>query len=157
MDRDESTPTTVEAFVRSLSPESSPQQQTVFDRLDRLSREGVIDYWTVHVVGEKVCPDTATSTKPGRFICGRIRQFKDWAERRGVSFGRFFERRAVSSEMTGEEYETMVLPSVTLAEFDEGDTLSFVSPCFDGETQHTPLGRLETLMTRGDADAELTA
>lgn len=150
MNRAEYTTDTVEVYVRSLSPDCSPQQRPIFDQLNQLSREGVIDYWTVYVVGEKVCPETANVTQPGQFICARIEQFKDWAERNGVSFGRFFEQRPVSSEITGEAFETMVLPSVTLAEYDEQDTLRFVSPCFDGETQYTPMSRIERIVdTRG--------
>lgn len=151
-----SPPETIEAHVRSLSPEGSPQQGPIFEGLDRLSGEGLIDYWTVHVVGDTVCPDTASSTQPGQFICDRIRQFREWADRQGVSFGRYFERRTVDSELTGEEYETMVLPTVTLAEFDGDDSLRFVSPCFDGETQHTPMDRLEQLLAADAEDPELT-
>lgn len=156
MNRDHYPPATVEVYVRSLSPEGSPQQQPIFEQLNRLSNEGAIDYWTVHVVGEKVCPDTATATEPGQFICARIQQFKQWADRDGMSFGTFFEKREVSSELSGEEYETMALPSVTLAEFDEADSLRFVSPSFDGETRHTPMERLERLVEAANADAELT-
>lgn len=155
MDRNEFTPSTVEVYVRSLSPGGSPEQRPIFDQLNQLSRADVIDYWTVHVVGEKVCPDTATATEPGQFICARIQQFKEWAERNGKSFGRFFEQRPVSSEITGDSYETMVLPSVALAEFDEQETLRFVSPCFDGETEHTPMSRLKRIVREGDRDTEL--
>ena len=155
MDRNEFIPSTVEVYVRSLSPDGSPDQRQIFDQLNRLSRKGVIDYWTVHVVGAKVCPDTAAATEPGRFICARIQQFKEWAERNGMSFGRFFEQRPVSSEITGETHETVVLPSVTLAEFDEQDALRFVSPCFDEEIEHTPMNRLKRIVSKGDKDTEL--
>lgn len=155
MNPDGSPPDTIEAYVRSLSPEGSPHQGPIFEQLDRLSGDGLIDYWTVHVVGDRVCPDTASSTQPGQFICDRIQQFTDWADQHEVSFGRYFERRTVSSELTGEEYETMVLPTVTLAEFDEDDSLRFVSPCFDGETQHTPMDRLERLLEVDAEDREL--
>lgn len=155
MNRDDSPPETIEVYVRSLSPEGSPQQGSIFEGLDRLSGEGLIDYWTVHVVGDTVCPDTASSTQPGQFICDRIRQFTEWADEHGMSFGRYFERRSVASELTGEAYETMVLPTVTLAEFDGDDALRFVSPCFDGETQHTPMDRLEELLAADAADREL--
>ena len=157
MNRDLRPPDTVEAYVRSLSPEGSPKQRSIFDQLNQLSREGVIDYWTVHVVGDAVCPDTAEATEPGRFICARIQQFKEWADSNDVSFGEFFEHRQVSSDLAGEEYETIALPSVTLAEFDEDDTLQFVAPCFDGETRHTPMDRLERIVEAGREDTELTA
>lgn len=155
MPRDRAVPDTVEVYVRSLSPEGTPQQQAIFDRLDALSAEGVIDYWTVHVVGREVCPETATSTGPGQFICERIRQFKAWADDAGVSFGSFFERREVSSEMTGEEYDTVDIPSVTVAEFDREGSLQFVTPCFDGERQLTPEARLDELVDASADDAEL--
>lgn len=157
MVRDRAVPDTVEVYVRSLSPEGTPQQQAIFDRLNALSMEGVIDYWTVHVVGKEVCPETATSTDPGQFICERIHQFKSWAEDDDVSFGSFFERRRVSSEMTGEEYDTVDIPSVTLAEFDREGTLLFVTPCFDGERQLTPETRLDELVASLDDDRELAA
>lgn len=156
MVRDRTEPDRVEVYVRSLSPEGTPQQQAIFDRLDALSAEGVIDYWTVHVVGKEVCPETATSTEPGQLICERIEQFKDWADDEDVSFGPFFERRRVSSELTDESYETMVLPSLTLAEFDSDDTLQFVTPCFRDEGQLTPANRLEELGEKDWDDAEHT-
>ena len=155
MVRDRTVPDTVEVYVRSLSPEGTPQQQAIFDRLNALSMEGVIDYWTVHVVGKEVCPETATSTDPGQFICERIQQFKAWAEENDVSFGSFFERRQVSSELTGEEYETMVIPSVTLAEFDREGALQFVTPCHDSGQQLTPSTRLDELVDENGNDAEL--
>lgn len=151
MERDTSIPATVEVYVRSLSPEGASQQQALFDQLNSLSMTGIIDYWTVHVVGKEVCPDTARTTDPGQFICERIQEFKTWAERNDMSFGAFFERRRVTSHLTGEEYETMVIPSVTLAEFDDQGTLQFVAPSFDGETHHTPASRLDELVDgRGD-------
>lgn len=153
MQRDISVPATVEVYVRSLSPAGAPQQQALFDHLDALSMDGAISYWTVHVVGKEVCPDTATTTSPGRFICERIREFRAWAERNDMSLGSFFERRPVTSEITGEEYESMVIPTVTLAEFDEQDALQFVAPSFDGNNHHTPASRLEALMdARGEED-----
>lgn len=157
MVRDRAVPDTVEVYVRSLSPEGTPQQQAIFDRLNALSMEGEIDYWTVHVVGKEVCPETATSTDPGQFICERIQQFKAWGEDNDVSFGSFFERRRVSSELTGDEYETVDIPSVTLAEFDREGTLQFVTPSFEGETHHTPEGRLDELVEELDDDRELVA
>lgn len=151
MERDTSLPANVEVYVRSLSPEGAPEQHALFDRLNTLSMAGVIDYWTVHVVGKEVCPDIATATDPGQFICERIQEFNAWAERNDMSLGAFFERRPVTSQITDEEYEAMVIPSVTLAEFDDEGTLQFVAPSFDGETQHTPATRLDELVGgRGD-------
>lgn len=155
MQRDISLPATVEVYVRSLSPAGAPQQQALFDELDALSMDGAIAYWTVHVVGKEVCPDTATATDPGQFICERIQEFTAWAERNDVSFGPFFERRLVTSDITGEEYESMVIPTVTLAEFDDRDTLQFVAPSFDGNVHHTPATRLEALMDARGEDDEL--
>lgn len=155
MERDHSVPATVEVYVRSLSPEGTPEQQALFDQLDTISGQGVIDYWTVHVVGKEVCPDTATGTQPGQFICERIQQFKEWAEQNDMSFGSFFEQKQVTSEITDEAYETMDIPTVTLAEFDDRGTLQFVTPCSDGETHHTPASRLDELMDRGGDDTEL--
>ena len=155
MVRDRTVPDKVEVYVRSLSPEGTPQQQALFDRLNALSMEGVIDYWTVHVVGKEVCPETASSTEPGQFICERIQQFKAWAEDNDVSFGSFFERRRVNSKMTGEEYTTVDIPSVTLAEFDRAGTLQFVTPCFHEGRQLTPESRLDELMEASGDDAEL--
>lgn len=152
MVRDQVLPETIEVYVRSLSPHGSPQQQALFEQLDTLSQEGVIDYWTVHVVGDEVCPDTATETKLGRFICKRIQEFTAWAERNDMSFGSFFEQRQVTSQITREGYETMVLPSVTLAEYDEQGTLQFVTPSFDGETHHTPATRLDGLLDGSKED-----
>lgn len=156
MERDLSAPATVEVYVRSLSPNGSPQQQPLFDRLNKLSMEGVVDLWTVHVVGEEVCLDTAKATRPGRFICDRIQQFKAWARRNDMSFGAFFEQKQATSQFTGEAYERMVFPSVTLAEFDEQDTLQFVAPSSDEEIHHTPATRLDEWVDGRGENAERT-
>lgn len=39
----------------------------------------------------------------------------------------------------------MVVPTVTLAEFDENGTLQFVAPSSDGDIHQTPTSRVEEL------------
>lgn len=132
-------------YVRSLSPAGNPRQQELVDRLDGLAADGVIDECAVHVVGDEVCPETATATDSGRFICERIDQFRDWADRNDVSLESCFEHTTVRSRITGEEYETIRVPTLALAEFDDSGDLQFVAPCDDGETRYTPASRLDQL------------
>lgn len=155
MEPDRSEPATVEVYVRSLSPEGSPRQKALIDRLETLTAEEVIDDWTVHVVGRELCPDTATSTEPGRFICQRIEQFDEWAARNGMTLGSFFETNPVTSQIDDNNYERIVPPTVTTAEFDAEGSLQFVAPSSDGETVYTPADRLDELAERLGNDSDL--
>lgn len=143
----------LDLYVRSLSPSGArAHQEAVLDRLTRLEAAGHIAGFTVHVWGKQVNTTTAAArTDAGRFILDRVSEFREWARRNGRSLGSFFETRDVASTITGEEYTTLVLPTMTLAEYRDG-TLDFVTPCTDGEVVYTVHDRLDRL-DAGDTDA----
>lgn len=145
-------PLTVELYVRSLCGEAAKEpQEAVIERLSRLEREGVLDGYTVRVWGRRICPDTAAAdTEAGRFVLDRLEAFEDWATEAGTSIQSFFDTDEVDSSITGESYDAITVPTLTLAEF-RGETLRWVSPCADGGTVHTVSDRLDALESVGGA------
>lgn len=140
---------TLELFVRSLaSADANPKQAAALDRVGRLADAGVVADYSVYVVGREVCPEAARATEPGRFICDRILAFREWAARNGLSVDAIVEPRRVRSELTGEEYQTIVFPTVVVAAF-EGDSLRGVAPCTDGETHYAVGDLLDVLEADG--------
>jgi hypothetical protein len=143
-------PLTVELYVRSLCGEAAKEpQEAVIERLSRLERDGVVDEYTVRVWGRRICPDTAAAdTDAGRFVLDRIEAFEDWAAEAGASVRSFFDTAEVDSSITGESYEAITVPTLTLAEF-RGEELQWVSPCADGGTVYTVADRLDALEADG--------
>lgn len=143
--------TRLEVYVQSLAPNKNRQISTILKRIARLEAEGVIESFDVYVVGKELCPETALHTESGQYLCARLLQFRDWAEGENKEFGSFFRPQSVDSTLTGDEYETIPVPTVTVAEFVDG-TLQFVTPCTDGETHHTPQSRLDQLSAPEQVD-----
>ncbi len=110
--------------------------------MNRLETTDAIMSADVYVVGKELCTETALITESGRHLCARILQFRDWATRTDKRLGSFFWPHPVESTLTNEAYETIPLPTFTLAEFVD-DTLRFVTPCRDGEAHYTPQDRLD--------------
>lgn len=141
----------LEVYVQSLAPTKNPRVGSLLERINRLKATDAIESADVYVVGKELCTETALITDSGRDLCARILQFRDWARRSDKQLGSFFRPQSVKSTLTGEEYETIPLPTFTLAEFAD-ETLRFVTPCGDGETRYTPRDRLDLLA--GDASGE---
>lgn len=137
---------TVELYVRSLAPASSHScQESVLERLEWLASRGHVADFEVHVWGSRFDPSGASArTVAGRFVRERLATFTEWADRNGLSIRTFFDERPVRSSVTGEDYTAVVLPTMTLAEYVDGE-LEFVAPCSDGETVHTVEDRLAEL------------
>lgn len=145
----DSTPTTLALFVRSLSPRGHREQQdAVFRRLDQLESDGVVSETTVQVWGAHLSPSIAERTETGREICDRIDCFRDWATANNMSLGSFFSADPVRSDLVDEEYARVQLPSMTLAEYDDAGEVQFVAPCTDGDTLYTVMDRLDALAAR---------
>jgi len=136
----------VELHVRSLAPRAGKRRQnSVIDRLEDLESEGYVDEWTVDVWGRQVGLSAAAArTDAGQFVLERVAAFRDWADDTGRSVASFFETRHVDSGITGEQYTALVLPSLTLAEYRDGD-LAYVAPCSDGDEVTTVTDRLDVL------------
>lgn len=136
---------TLELYVRSLSPGGFLEQQRgVVERLERLEAADVIDDYSVDVWGRGLADPDAARTGVGQWIYDRIGEFREWADREGMSLDSFFPVEPVRSDLSDEEYTRIRFPTVTLAEY-EGDVLRFVSPCSDGETVHTVMDRIDAL------------
>lgn len=142
----------VELYVRSLAPRgATDSQQAVVSNLQRLEAEEQISEYTVHVCGREIPVSPAeTTTEFGEFLLNRVAVFSAWADRNDYSLGRLFDKRTLDSAFTDERRETVVLPAMALAEYEEAD-LRFVAPCTIDGTTVTVWDRLEELsegMTR---------
>lgn len=144
---------TVDLHVRSLAPRAGhSQQNAAIERLDDLASAGRVGEFNVHVWGHQVSLSTAAAkTDAGQFVLNRVEQFREWAKETGRSIGSFFETRRVESEIMDEEYAALVLPSLTLAEYRDGD-LAFVAPCSDGGSVCTVEDRIDDLAASGVTD-----
>lgn len=145
--------TTVELYVRSLTPRGHSQQESAIERLERLSEAGVLSEFAVEVWGRQVdLSGAAARTDAGQFVLDRVEQFREWARRTGRSVDSFFETRSVESSIRDQEYAALVLPELTLAEY-RGGELAFVAPCSDGDAVCTVGDRIDDLEARaGNAE-----
>lgn len=143
----------VELYVRSLAATpSQTNHEAVIDRLEQFVDEGIVDEYTVQIWGKKVAMESpAAQTETGQFIHERLKKFRHWASVNQLSITSFFERQDVESSITGEQYTAIVLPTLTLAEFD-GDSLRGMAPCTDGDTVYTVFDLLDAIEANQDHD-----
>jgi hypothetical protein len=127
---DENGEVTTELYVRSLCPTGGRgRQRAVVDRLRDLRDRGQIDELRVRVWGERIgLSTTAVRTEAGTALLDRIGAFRSWAAENGRQIEPFFETRETASEITGEEYTVLVLPTMVLAEY-ANEQLRHVAPC----------------------------
>lgn len=134
----------VELYVRSLCPSGAEHQpEQITERLNELVEAGRIADFSIHVWGKQVPCDGETAV--GEAIRDRIESFKAWSDRAGTTITPSFESRETHSLLTDETHDTIVLPTLCLAEY-QGDDLQYVAPCVeDGSvcTVHDRLGALE--------------
>lgn len=137
----------LELFVRSLSPRGARSgQAAAVERLRALEGAGTIDGFTVQVCGRELPPRPSDAvTEFGTYLLNRIAVFHRWAAVNDQHLGSLFEPETVRSTMTGEEYERIVLPVMTLAEYEAG-SLRFVSPCEGGGRTWSVPERLDYLL-----------
>lgn len=140
----------VELYVRSLSPpDSRTRIESIVSRLEDLVQDDTISRFRVLPTGSELPATPADAvTDYGAYLLGRIAVFQEWATATGRSVDSLFDRRTVSSSFTGEEHDTISLPTVLMAEY-EGSALRFVSPCSEGDEYLTVLERLEDLAAEG--------
>jgi hypothetical protein len=132
--------TAVELCVRSLSEEVQPLLDETLDRLDAAEVEPV----DVVVWGRSFDPTgTAATTDFGRSLADRIETFRRWETENDASFAPFFRARTVD-RLTDETCTRVDLPTVTLAEYRDGE-LAFVAPCRLAGRHYTVLDRAERL------------
>lgn len=147
----------IELYVRSLLPDGAHgRQEAVIDRLERLDAEDEIESFSVIVWGKQIARESAGArTEEGEYILNRVAEFKQWALSNNMSLESFYQKQTVANETSDREIDTITLPVMGLAEYQEGE-LVHVAPCTEGETVHTITERLEQL-ERGEpavADAD---
>lgn len=125
-----SSPIRLELYVRSLSPLGArTRQEAVIERLQRLEEADRVDDVHVLVWGRRIDPtSTAAETEQGQFILNRIAEFKQWALANNTTLESFYQTREQSSSVVGDDYTTIVLPKMGLAEY-RGEELEQVVPC----------------------------
>lgn len=117
----------VTAYLRAYTPTSEPQN-TVLNRLDRLSRDDRIEDWEAQYVPRSVRGDRESEAKR---LYDRI---TEWADRAGVDVSRPFEVRRYHNQFSDEVVDELVLPMVCLVTYRDDDDVVAVVPCEDGDT-----------------------
>lgn len=122
--------TRLELYVRSLAPGAAREQQDrIINQLDNLKEAEAIADYNIEVWGREVSTTAAASrTEAGRRVLDKVQEFERWADRNGRSLSSVFEVHEVDSAITGEQYESIVLPLMVLAEYHD-DELVGVAPC----------------------------
>ncbi|WP_338727208.1 HTH domain-containing protein [Haladaptatus sp. DJG-WS-42] len=122
--------TRLELYVRSLAPSvARKQQDRVIAQLKSLKDAAAIDEYTIEVWGKEVCATTeAARTDAGKQVLEKITEFETWAERNGRSLSSVFEVHEIDSAITGDQYTSIVLPLMVLAEYHDDDLIG-VAPC----------------------------
>lgn len=139
---------TVELYVRSLTPDDGRgPQSAVIDTLSRLEDEGRIDELTVSVWGRIVgLSTTARRTDEGQAILDTIAAFRAWARATGRSLNPAFTTRETTARITGESHASILLPTMVLAEYHDGE-LHHVTPHQQNGAVTTVADRVNTLTT----------
>jgi hypothetical protein len=147
----------VELYVRSLlAGQARSQQDEVIERLGALEDADVIDEYQLVIWGRQAPASPAeTRTDAGLFTLNRVAVFSEWASANDLSVDEQFERRTVDSTITGESYQAVRFPVMTLAEY-HGTDLAFVAPANGPETTHTVQDRLDAIET-GTPPADRTS
>lgn len=135
----------IELNVRSLASRTdSGVQERAVGLLERLHTRGEVRF-SVRVWGERVgLSTTAVETTCGQDLLERVGAYRGWANRANVSLEPFFESRATTSRITGEEYTELRLPVLAMAEY-EDDEVVYVTPHEDGGQVRSVADRLDRL------------
>jgi hypothetical protein len=137
-----------ELYVRSLASRTGCQRR-VIKQLKRLETGGHLDGIDVHVWGTEVgLSTTAVETAAQQAILDTVGEFRSWAADAGVSLDQFYENRRRVSGLTGEEFATLRLPVLSLAEY-EDDELVSVTPHERESGVRSVEDRLEMLANAG--------
>lgn len=121
----------VSVYVRSTLPPlaAKSRQERVIDRLDDMTERGLLDGVELVVTGDRLCLcDTCTGTAGGDEVVDRVERLRDWQGPGEASAAPFFERREVSSDITGESATAIVPPRIAVALSFDG-SLAGVFPC----------------------------
>jgi hypothetical protein len=130
------TPPQVELWIRTLPAGAGEEHDDLRRRLAALERRGVIDSFEVRTWPHEIALDGPTEARD-REIGDRVRRFRQWAAREGVTLPAFTERTTAGVGRMGPEYTALSLPQTALAVWRDG-TLRWVAPCVEGGSEWTP-------------------
>jgi hypothetical protein len=103
--------------------------ESALEALGVLDRRDLVDGVDVTVWGNAVCPNgESADTATGQQILGQLAAFRAWGQRTDADATLPFDRKTVSSSITDERYEKIVLPELCLGVFCDGE-LELVLPC----------------------------
>lgn len=136
----------VELYVRSLAGSVGCQHRAL-EQLDRLASANELDSFSVDVWGEAIhLSGPALETDRCQSIIDTVHSFRTWADQQGVSLDSFYQRTLESSQFTARSHETLRLPVVALAEYEDGNLVR-VTPHERNGTVQTVEQHLELLTT----------
>lgn len=136
----------VRLFTQGFAPSGAEGvPASIFDRLKRLEAEGTIAECEVKVWGRKVCR-RIQGDRPAisESVLETVDEFREWADRTGVSLDRCFEEHEVRSEITGEDRTEIRLPIVCLAVRYDDDLVAVFPHAKEGD-EYTVTDGLATL------------
>lgn len=142
---------TATLFVRAdPDPASEQTIRTALERLRELTDSGAVDGYEVVPWGRTFSQDgPLAGTAYHKRIAGYLDAFEHWAARTDACLDWSFQCRTVESSIVNADNETVSLPVVALAIYEQG-ALSFVAPTRE-ESVPAALSQLERL----DADRPL--
>ncbi|RQG96605.1 HTH domain-containing protein [Natrarchaeobius chitinivorans] len=149
-------PRTVELWIRSFAPATTgPTQERALERLENVESTSGIEATEVRIWGPKVERTERSRRIPQlRRIQERLDSFEAWATRTGRRLEPFFRRCHGESTIAGERHDVHRLPTVALAEFEDGDIVH-VAPCLDGDRTVDVFDRFDELERRYRDDSVL--
>jgi len=126
----------VDVYIRSLLPPpgAKESQRTLIGRLAEAEDHTPVNKVTVNVWGEQLCRcEACLDTHAGRTMLRTVRDLEAWGDAYEATVSPFFEQTSQGSPLTGNDYEGIVPPRVTVALSVDG-RLQGVFPCqFAGE------------------------
>lgn len=135
-------------FVRSYAPVSGTHNQRtrLLDFLETASNEGVVDGYSVTVLGQEVClcrdcQQTAHTAQ----LTETITELRTWRD--GSIHATGFTDRRVDSSLIKEEYRTLAPPELAVGIYLDG-TLSGVFPCATDNGSYSVEAYLDALSNR---------
>lgn len=144
----------VEVFFRSLAPRQGThdRRKQVFDELKQKQETGLLDGYSMNVVGEGLCLcEQCQETRLARHLNETLRTLRECDAANMEPLG--FSERVVDSSFTDETYTLLVPPEVSLAVYID-DSLQGVFPSsIDG----TPISVGEFLTALADLEPMQTA
>jgi hypothetical protein len=141
----------LDVFVRSYVPVSGTHSQRtrLLERLSTATEHGLIDEYSVDVLGEGVCLcHNCQQTGLANQLTDTIRTLRTWRD--GSMSATGFTERYVSSSLTQEEYRTLVPPELAVGIYVDG-SLSGVFPCGTNESKYSVAEYLDTLFSERDS------